>query len=220
MRGMWQVSPGKTVRSSEFGPNIQPTHPHPTHVYTHTHPHKMRDKGVPFLRTAHHSLSLWTEQWPFTVGAGIGKGSHTLPPEVHAGVWPRSTSSRDRPFLPGCSAERLHVLSGSHIMLQTDTLSDSYSRRSSWKTLFTREVNNYRFFALSKSSWTFTCLKPAHIYRVVLQDSVCGKQRVLLAKSHSVSCDSTYILDSWQRILTTCLCCFCLISFSLAFLFL
>lgn len=58
------------------------------------HMHRMRDKGVPFLRTAHHRLSLWAEQWPFTVGASIGRGSNPYSPEVKTEAGTCGTSSR------------------------------------------------------------------------------------------------------------------------------
>lgn len=82
-----------TVRTSESEPNLQALPPPPPTLCTHMR--RMRDKGVPFLRTARHRLSLWEEQWPFTVGAGIGRGSSTYSPEVEteAGIW--STSSWD-----------------------------------------------------------------------------------------------------------------------------
>lgn len=78
-----------TVRTSESEPNIQPPTPPCAHM------HRMRDKGVPFLRTAHHRLSLWAEQWPFTVGASIGRGSNPYSPEVKTEAGTCSTSSWD-----------------------------------------------------------------------------------------------------------------------------
>lgn len=77
-----------TVRTSESEPNIRPPTPPPC-----AHMHRMRDKGVPFLRTAHHRLSLWAEQWPFTVGASIGRGSNPYSPEVKTEAGTCSTSS-------------------------------------------------------------------------------------------------------------------------------
>lgn len=85
IRGMRQVLLGlvccKTVRSSEFGPNIQPTHPHPTHVHTHTYTQNEGQRGPfseggpsqPFTvnRTvAFHSWGRYRQRQPYIASRG------------------------------------------------------------------------------------------------------------------------------------------------------